>query len=109
LAALKAGRIAVAPVYSPRGARLLTATYDDGWSLSSTHAVAISAAAADPLTPLPFRSVTVAARPHGTAMIDAIIDRLSEISRCTAPWHGESLFRPQPSHTVLQSRAGCLI
>ncbi|MEL6125926.1 MAG: uroporphyrinogen-III synthase [Pseudomonadota bacterium] len=85
LAALKAGRIAVAPVYSPRGARLLTAAFDDRWSLSSTHAVAISAAAADPLSQLPFRSVTVAARPDGTAMIDAIIDRLSEISRCTAP------------------------
>lgn len=72
-AALAGGALAAAAFYSPRtAARFAEAAPALGARLGATRAVAISAAAADPLDSLGFSAVTVAARPDGPAMREAI-------------------------------------
>ncbi|MGF1660156.1 MAG: uroporphyrinogen-III synthase [Rubrimonas sp.] len=71
--ALAAGEVAAVVFYSPRSAQVF-AGLAEGFraGLARTAAVAISAAAAVPLEGLGFGAVSVAARPDGAAMLDAI-------------------------------------
>ncbi|MEM1314720.1 MAG: uroporphyrinogen-III synthase [Pseudomonadota bacterium] len=68
--ALRAGRVAVAPVYSPRSARLLAEalTAQAPGAASALKAAAISPAAAAPLRRLGLAELSICAAPDGAAM-----------------------------------------
>ncbi|MGM0585958.1 MAG: uroporphyrinogen-III synthase [Pseudomonadota bacterium] len=70
--ALAAREIALAPVWSPRSARILAGLLARRFDLSATTALAISPAAAAPLRPAGFGRVAVAPAPTGAAMRDAM-------------------------------------
>jgi uroporphyrinogen-III synthase len=71
-AALAARAIRLAPVYSPRSARLLAALLAGRFDLSGVVAPAISAAAAEPLRDAGFAAVEVAPAPTAEAMRDLL-------------------------------------
>ncbi|MEM6441279.1 MAG: uroporphyrinogen-III synthase [Pseudomonadota bacterium] len=78
LSALREGRISVAPVYSPRSARLLAKALE-GLELGGLRAAAISPAAAAPLEGLGLADVAVCAAPDGGAM-ETLILRLAGLT-----------------------------
>ncbi|MCL5777258.1 uroporphyrinogen-III synthase [Limibaculum sp. FT325] len=77
--ALESGRPCVVTAWSPRNAAILARRFaaNPAWRRENLHAAAISDRAAGPLRDGGLGAVTVAARPDGDAMLDAIV----------AAWH----------------------